>query len=719
MRKKAIYIVLILISLFAVGYSLFNRVGIESSGKSVEIDLDYYEMNKLSEQSSKPIEYWFKEFKKMGVYGVALEEESINNLVKYDKNINYILANNVIKDTKRYKDYPLELNNLIDSGKVDKYDLIVNTSSSKMNSFIIEGLKNRYPKDFYKTFYDGIYYIVLDGTFKDAEYGEKKVYLDYEGKRIGNPLELVSSKLTEIGIGFDKDKIDKIQSSGLKVISRPINYTRYPSKLIDAYKNEIDKYDINPGNLIFAGSSVLGYSKSSKNDTELIEFMDKYKIHPALIETSVQRENIEQDGINKLVKDMNYQAVRVFPILNYIQKRYKFYNYQGAEEIENTMYRAITERNIRVVYFRPFLKNDTEYVSNLSDYKSTFKNLESRLKEHNIVYSNASVYKYRATNILLISLISIGLIAFSLILLKLVFKISERLELILLTIGLLLIYPALYIAPNLSMHIFALLSSVVFPSLAIVILLEFSKDRIIDNKFYKMKEIYFNSLVMLFITVSLAMLGGFYVASILMSSRFLLEMEIFRGVKASQLSPFIVLIIAYIVKFGFKRSEKDLLSASSFVSDISKMLNEKIKVIYIIVGSIVAIIGYIYIARTGHETNIQPSNLEMIFRNLLEVKLIVRPRSKEMLLAFPSIIVLVYFALRKYKKLVFPLSLAVVVGYASVANTFSHIRTPFYLSFLRTIYGMFFGAIIGIVVISIINLILILITKIKEKKIYD
>jgi hypothetical protein len=137
--------------------------------------------------------------------------------------------------------------------------------------------------------------------------------------------------------------------------------------------------------------------------------------------------------------------------------------------------------------------------------------------------------------------------------------------------------------------------------------------------------------------------------------------------------------------------------------DIKGLLNERIKVLHILLAGIVGAVGIIYIARTGHETVIQPSNIEMIFRNFLEYNFIARPRSKEMLIAFPAVMVVTYTALKGWKFTIFPLAAVVMIGVTSVVNTFSHLRAPFYLSIARTIYGAGFGSLIGIVFVLILN----------------
>jgi hypothetical protein len=53
--------------------------------------------------------------------------------------------------------------------------------------------------------------------------------------------------------------------------------------------------------------------------------------------------------------------------------------------------------------------------------------------------------------------------------------------------------------------------------------------------------------------------------------------------------------------------------------------------------------------RTGHDSSVEVSSIEMLFRNYLEDILIARPRNKEFLFAFPAIMLMVYTSVRRFK----------------------------------------------------------------------
>jgi hypothetical protein len=139
-----------------------------------------------------------------------------------------------------------------------------------------------------------------------------------------------------------------------------------------------------------------------------------------------------------------------------------------------------------------------------------------------------------------------------------------------------------------------------------------------------------------------------------------------------------------------------------------------IKILYVFIGLVLGYVGYIYISRTGHETSVQPSDIEMIVRNFLERELPARPRTKEFLIAFPALYGMVYFLNKDYKIIAGIMSVGAVIGLASIVNTFSHIRSPLYLSVARSGFSFLFGIITGVVAIIAIDLAYKIFCKYKE-----
>lgn len=702
MNRKKSLIILVLIGLLSSFILSFNRIKVESNNKKVDFVLDLEQMEKLSEQSNKDLKWWLKKFKGLGVSSVALTEESFNSIIEDEKPLKVELVDELKRDIRWKEEHSLDLVEYLEQDDIDKYDLVAMTNSKEIFDFIKKGLEARYSSRKYKAIEaEGEYSFVLDGSIKEALYTQKNVLIDNENKVYSLEKPLSGSTLMKLGLGFDEEKIDIIKSSGLEPVLRPLNYVEDWSnkKYVETTLEQYKKFDVDPKYMIFSGMEILGYP----DNVDLVEdFIRENEIKVSLIESQVQRGHIEQEGIDDLVKDLDYNAVRLFSIPEFIQERYKYNNYEGAEEIENTMYRAVTERNIRVIYFNPFKLDKERYVTDFDEYEKTFNSLESRIAQHNMTLGEASVMKPNQLNIILKMLLGVGILGGVMLLLEELFRVKKKFANVLIVLGLLAIISTAIIIPNLSNTIFAMASAIIFPSLSMIYFCKKLKEYYNNKNDNGIKETVLLGIKQLLIMVLISSIGAIFVASGLSDIEYLLEMNIFRGVKLVQLLPILIYIVAFIGYFGFK-NEKNVTDNKINTLEIKGIFNDKIKIGHAIIAGAVLYIGYIYLARTGHETNVQPSDFEIMIRNFLELKLIARPRIKEFLLAFPAIIVAIDFALNRQRVGIFITGLLIALGQTSVVNTFSHLRTPMYLSATRLLYGVIAGIVVGIIYLVVMK----------------
>ena len=110
-----------------------------------------------------------------------------------------------------------------------------------------------------------------------------------------------------------------------------------------------------------------------------------------------------------------------------------------------------------------------------------------------------------------------------------------------------------------------------------------------------------------------------------------------------------------------------------------------------------------YIYRTGNSAT--TSSAELAFRNFLENTLVIRPRTKEMIVGWPMLLLFIWSLRRGMKFLPMVFGLGMTIGLVSVVNTFLHIRTPFLISLLRTGWGVLFGLLIGLALVLLAELI--------------
>ena len=249
----------------------------------------------------------------------------------------------------------------------------------------------------------------------------------------------------------------------------------------------------------------------------------------------------------------------------------------------------------------------------------------------------------------------------------------------------------------------AFAAAVIFPCMATLFIVRQSKEfaDTLDRS-ERLPKIIGLGVITLVCSVVIALLGGIMTAAPISSINYMLEIDIFRGVKVAQLLPLVFFVAAYLAYYGFGKSKK--YPGKLEYHDLKEMMNTGIKVWMIVLGVVLLGVGYYYISRTGNDSSFQVSSVEMLFRNRLEDILIARPRSKEFLFAFPSVMLLAYTSIRGFKLWPILFGLASVIGITSVNNTFMHIRSPLYLGFVRTGYSLLFGILVGVVGVLVFEL---------------
>lgn len=672
--KKKITAVFLIIGILASTFLIFNRINVEKNYKNIEFALDFEEAKKLSNEGEKDLSYYLKEFKSMDINYVALNEVTLKSL---------------------YDDSRFDLNY-----EIDKYDVIIKTKNEELKKFIKEGFLRKLDE---KRIVKENNNIRIKG-YKEEFVSTLVPVKDYKGEGIGKRIAGEGSLIEEIGLGYLKEDIELIKLSGLNPSLRPINIDKYDDKKsVDYFFDVIDKNNIEQKFVLFAGKEVLGNKKYIEY---MAEELDKRDIKIVLIENVLQREHIEQEGMEELVKRLNYDAVRGFSLWNYIQERYDYEIplHRNGQEVMNALYRAITERNIRVIYFRPFLHKDKSYVTNMQVHRDRLNELKSRLSKHNIVIGDLNSMKANKPSRIFMGFVALLSFTLALIYLDLIFELKEKLYLSLLSLGVfVLALYAINLKVDLLNKLFALLGVVIAPSIAVYYFLKKIKDIKIFMEDKNFTGIIITSLNIMLVTCLISFMGVLIETSLLSHIKYLLELDIFRGVKISQLIPFMLCVLSYFKIYGYKRKKT---KEGIYIDEIKTLLNENIKLAYVLILGIIAVFGLIYIARMGHETNIKPSSMELLFRNLLEIYLPARPRTKSLLIADPMFVIAVYLAYKNYKYFIFPSAIIITLGQGNIVNTFSHLRTPFYLSFIRTLSEMALGFFIGVILILLLHIVM-------------
>ncbi len=710
-KRNKVLAIIVVIAIIVAAITAIGRMTVESKNKQVDIVVDYTEMAMLAEQSEHDLAWYFKEFKEMGISKVGLEEDNLLLIANTEPTVKADIMD-VYEKRKAINDIPDEVKAYYKG--YDIYDVLVSIEDEDIAQRIIEQLETRYKEERYNVYkHEEICYIMLDGTVQDAIYEPLKTLFGGDNKGYTQVSNIVSSKLLYLSMGLDQEKIDIIQGSGLTVIPRTYSYDgwndeKFEQSTIDMYKTLDNPIDY----LIFAGKEIVGEDDGSEL---LKEYIKEENIAVGLVETTSQRENIEMAGIINLAEENDYNTVRIFSVWPYIQYRYQYYNYSGVEEIENTFYRAVTERNIRVIYFKPmkYKDNSYAYITDINAYNDLFERFETRIARHGMTIDKASVLSAYTINPIQKAIITIGAIAALFIVFNELIKIKKKYLYGLFVLVSMGVFGLFLVMPRIAELLGALGAAVAYASIAIWYIVQATKkhqERLRPNE--SLSKLLIIGTKELIITSVIAFCGALSTTTIISDINFLLEIDIFRGVKIAQLFPVLVFMVLYLAYFGFNEINK--LNHKISINEIKKLLFMSVKVWMVLLAGVLLVAGYIYIARTGHETNIEPSTIELIFRNFLEETLFARPRTKEFLISFPAIMLFIHTAVRRMRLLPFLFALAAVLGQTSIINTFMHIRTPMYLSLARTGYSLLFGIILGIIYVVLLEICIKIIERIKR-----
>jgi hypothetical protein len=379
-------------------------------------------------------------------------------------------------------------------------------------------------------------------------------------------------------------------------------------------------------------------------------------------------------------------AVRCFKLTEKYAAKYATLGYDGAEEIENILYRAVTDRNIRVLWLTPFVDSQTgEVITDGGEYEQLIENLSERVAPHGITLTSDefSLLPAYSPNRILLCGVLLGILAAGALVVLGVFEQNKwRIAFFMLFF---LGFAGLRLVMD-STHATALVAACVFPCLSLWQFALLLDSAPVGAGLGKKIGYYLRTLLWCFAP---SLCGGLFVAAIQSDTGYLLAAYNFSGVKLSQLVPicFAVFVIFKLV-YG-KNGCKDIL------------YGEK-KKLFIPIVVVLAVIA-VFLLRTG-DGILAVSSLEQRLRNLLERWLIVRPRTKEFAVAWVCAAIALALFFRDSRRWAWIFAILTSVGFSSVVNTFCHSRAPVWLSTTRGVLGLLIGGAIGCVILCVFDL---------------
>ena len=186
-----------------------------------------------------------------------------------------------------------------------------------------------------------------------------------------------------------------------------------------------------------------------------------------------------------------------------------------------------------------------------------------------------------------------------------------------------------------------------------------------------------------------AVTGGLALASFFSTTDFMMRLRTFSGVKLTLILPPVLVILHDLKKRIHPESLMEFLSRPPLWGEI------------ILYGALLGAIAFA-ILRSDNVSNI--SGLETRVRESLEHLLIARPRTREMLIGYPSLLLWAFLVHNGYFKLYREIfRVGAVLGFSSVINSFCHFHTPMMLIMLREFNGLWTGLLAGLAVVCVIK----------------
>jgi hypothetical protein len=479
-------------------------------------------------------------------------------------------------------------------------------------------------------------------------------------------------------LGIPTGEIELARRLGLLVVPRFQNDEKFKARQIDATFDDVLRYDPKVSTVIFFGlaNQVLGYPD------HLEDTADAFKRHIfnfGSIETydasQVQKGN---DALARLIPG---RTVRVQAIAKTELDKL------NLDEAVARYVLGVRERNVRVVYLRPWTHQDGSLSIEATNVEMV-KAIANELRAGGMRLGRATpIPQYRGNNRILVGVAALAVPSIFVLLLEFFGWYRRRIAAIAYALTILL-----YLAGLLSHHdefvrsVFALTGALLFATAALLVLIPAWNEVPAAAESAQ----FLRSLGWTLAATGVALMGALVVVGVLSSPLTMEEIERFRGVRLILALPPLIALTLYLFdrRFGAAHRPRDV-----FLSPV---------LAYQLLGGIAIVaLGALMLVRSGNEGEVAPSAFELALRHALTHVLSVRPRFKEFVIGFPCMMLLPALFPRHRRAIGWLLALGIGVGIGDVIDTFSHLHTPIEISVLRVAIGLIAGAIVGAIVIWI------------------
>jgi len=519
--------------------------------------------------------------------------------------------------------------------------------------------------------------------FEEMTAGALQPLVDLDlAKRVGKNRVVVAGTIEYamlLPVGLPRVAIENAQAAGMPVVARFVNYPGVTEKQLEEKSNLIEKEDVDA--VIFAADQVLGFRGG------LDKVADAFRRHGILFGFV---EFAKQKGDQKLAERMIPYVLNVHSIT-----AAEMGTLSRGEAIERFV-KAARERNVRLFYVRMFDLADSDAVAVNQSY---IRDIKAGLAEKGLRTGRAHTFEDVPSPVAARIMIGIGIAAGLVLLLVSVVRVSGGSYYAILMASLVFFAAICAVGADIMLKSAALAAALVFPVLALLAGVNGAPS---EQSPRAVRTYMWQALSRFVIVVLVATVGGFMTAGLLSRLPFMLRVDQFAGVKLAHVLPILgaAVILAGGIGWG---SDVWSVQKERLVSNLRRIMAQPILIGYSVIGLVVLVMVGIMVARSGNDSGVEVSGIELRFRALLDTLLFVRPRTKEFLLGHPAMFAGIALALGGRRGWAALLLVIGMIGEVSILNTFCHIHTPIMLSVWRVIIGAVVGAIVGILVVLIFS----------------
>lgn len=505
-------------------------------------------------------------------------------------------------------------------------------------------------------------------------------------------------KYIKLGKRVDFNELSNSSNNSSKIEKIYNNIEKNIYNLIEK-RDEDSKNKIN--NTKFMAARIFGKLSSIIKNKIVYNVIKENNLTVILTETVMQLSNEHPFNYKNYIYASEGNLIRAFE--TYKETAMKTSDY---DEVYYEMYNAAYDRNTRFITVNQIEDDVFSKEENLLRTQSSIRLFSEKMEELGFVSEEHVNYNQYVTDRKLLSAITSVLMVFMIyVMVNLVInKKNSTLIKMLMSGSIIAVLVTLFIPEKFLIYYPTAFASIA-PCFCITCVFSFIEK---SNKKYEFTKLCIYSILL---TLILFMLCGTIMIILLSGADYFLNEDVFYGVKLTLILPVIFTFLFLLIKL----IREYRINSINDCKIILKKAIHNIRWYHILLAGIILAAGIIYVIRSGNVSSI--SFFEIRFRNFLKEVFVARPRTKEILLGWPCLVLYIFYSKYNFSESIkCVLALGASILFASVINTFCHVFTMAETMYLRTINGFLLGSIVAVVAL-IINYIFIIVIKHMQKKV--